>query len=151
MPDNSPAPVRVIGGGRAGCEVVIPQDFGCCGALTLHMGLEADGKACARNSIALLLAAEAEGPVDAIIINTSGCGTTIKDYGHLFTGDAVEAEARRVSALARDVTEFMAQLGLPATADQPGRLPRLDFLQHPLFGQTTRSSCLILIRDSAAS
>ncbi|MFC0200254.1 glycolate oxidase subunit GlcF [Paracoccus rhizosphaerae] len=138
--DINDATIRLLR--RAGCEVVIPQDFGCCGALTLHMGLEADGKARARDSIARLLAAEADGPLDAIIINTSGCGTTIKDYGHLFAGDAVEADARRVSALARDVTEFMAQLGLPAIADQPKQKMRVAYhsacsLQH---GQQIRSA-----------
>ncbi|MCZ2501203.1 glycolate oxidase iron-sulfur subunit, partial [Xylophilus sp. Kf1] len=76
---------------RAGVEVVIPQAFGCCGALTLHMGQEADGKARARDSIRRLLAAEEGGALDAVIINTSGCGTTIKDYGHLFKGDPMEA------------------------------------------------------------
>ena len=109
--DINDATIRLLR--RAGCEVVIPEAFGCCGAITLHMGDDADGKARARDSIARLLAAEVAGPLDAVIINTSGCGTTVKDYGHLFAGDALEAEARRVADLTRDVTEFIESLGLP--------------------------------------
>ena len=115
--DINDATIRLLQ--RAGVEVVIPQDFGCCGALTLHMGQEADGKARARDSIRRLLAAEEGGALDAVIINTSGCGTTIKDYGHLFKGDPMEADARRVAGLARDVTEFLVGLGLPARAGTP--------------------------------
>ena len=138
--DINDATIRLLR--RAGCDVVIPQSFGCCGALTLHMGDEADGKARARDSIARLLAAEAEGPVDAVIINTSGCGTTLKDYGHLFGGDPLEAEARRVSALSRDVTEFLDGLGLPEARTTEGQGMRVAYhsacsLQH---GQKIRSA-----------
>lgn len=138
--DINDATIRLLR--RAGCDVVIPQSFGCCGALTLHMGDEADGKARARDSIARLLAAEAEGPVDAVIINTSGCGTTLKDYGHLFAGDPLEAEARRVSALSRDVTEFLDGLGLPEARTTEGQGMRVAYhsacsLQH---GQKIRSA-----------
>lgn len=138
--DINDATIRLLR--RAGCDVVIPQAFGCCGALTLHMGDEADGKARARDSINRLLAAEAEGPLDAVIINTSGCGTTLKDYGHLFAGDPLEAQARRVAALARDVTEFLDGLGLPeirATESQGLRVAYHSAcsLQH---GQRIRSA-----------
>ncbi|MFN3275271.1 MAG: glycolate oxidase subunit GlcF [Paracoccus sp. (in: a-proteobacteria)] len=138
--DINDATIRLLR--RAGCEVVIPQAFGCCGALTLHMGDEADGKARARDSIARLLAAEAGGAVDAIIINTSGCGTTIKDYGHLFAGDPLEPQARRVAALTRDVSEFLDSLGLPARARPEGAGLRVAYhsacsLQH---GQRVRSA-----------
>ncbi|TRW98244.1 glycolate oxidase subunit GlcF [Paracoccus sp. M683] len=110
--DINDATIRLLR--RAGCEVVIPERFGCCGALTLHMGRTDDAKASARDSIHRLLAAEQQGgPLDAIIINTSGCGTTIKDYGHLFEGDPIEADAKRVSGLALDVTEFLERHGLP--------------------------------------
>ena len=138
--DINDATIRLLR--RAGCDVVIPQSFGCCGALTLHMGDEADGKARARDSINRLLAAEAEGPLDAVIINTSGCGTTLKDYGHLFSGDPLEAEARRVAALARDVTEFLDGLGLPEIRATGGQGLRVAYhsacsLQH---GQKIRSA-----------
>lgn len=138
--DINDATIRLLR--RAGCDVVIPPDFGCCGALTLHMGQEADGKARARDSIARLLAAEAEGPLDAVIINTSGCGTTVKDYGHLFKGDPLEADARRVAGLTRDVTEFLVALGLPDRSRPEGQGMRVAYhsacsLQH---GQQIRSA-----------
>ena len=113
-PDINAATIRLLT--RAGCEVVVPGDFGCCGALTHHMGREDEALASARRAIAALLAAEAGGPLDAIIVNTSGCGTTIKDYATMLAGDPAEPEARRVAALARDVTEFLAAHGLPPVA-----------------------------------
>ena len=63
---------------------------------------------------------EAEGGgLDAIVINTSGCGTTVKDYGHMFAGDPLAADAATVAGLARDVTELMAELGLAAEPSAP--------------------------------
>ena len=138
--DINDATIRLLR--RAGCQVVIPPQFGCCGALTLHMGQEEDARDRARDSIARLLAAEAGGKVDAIVINTSGCGTTIKDYGHLFAGDLMEDDARRVAGLARDVTEFLQALGLPDSTGDAGQGMRVAYhsacsLQH---GQQIRSA-----------
>lgn len=138
--DINDATIRLLR--RAGCEVVIPDDFGCCGALSLHMGRQDDARARARDSIARLLAAEASGGLDAIVINTSGCGTTIKDYGHLFAGEDIAAEAARVAGLARDVTEFLAGLGLPDHRRDEVRGLRLAYhsacsLQH---GQQIRAA-----------
>ncbi len=109
--DINDATIRLLR--RAGCEVVIPDHFGCCGALTHHMGREEDALRSARGTINGFLAADRAGALDAIIINTSGCGTTIKDYGHMFAGDATEAEAKKIAGLARDVTEFLEAHGLP--------------------------------------
>jgi glycolate oxidase iron-sulfur subunit len=108
--DINAATIRLLT--RHGCEVVIAQGTGCCGALVHHMGKtdEAHGFAAA-NIRAWSREADGEG-LDAIIINTSGCGTTIKDYGHLFERDPLAGDAARVSALAKDVTEFMAGIGL---------------------------------------
>ena len=106
---------------RAGCEVVVPRNLGCCGALTHHMGREHDARQTAARTIRAVLAAEAGGPFDAFVITTSGCGTTIKDYAAIFAGDPMEAEAARVAALARDVTEVLADLGLPPVT-RPGGL-----------------------------
>jgi glycolate oxidase iron-sulfur subunit len=60
--------------------------------------------------------------LDAIVINTSGCGTTVKDYGHMFAGHPLEAEAQAVAGLARDVSEVMVELGLTAPAAPPLRV-----------------------------
>ncbi|WBU62884.1 glycolate oxidase subunit GlcF [Paracoccus aerodenitrificans] len=118
--DINDATIRLLR--RAGCEVVIPQNFGCCGAMTLHMGREGEGRASARAAIASLIAADRHEALDAVIVNTSGCGTTIKDYGHLFAGDSIEPDAIRIAALARDVTEFLTAHGLPQTTPHPARV-----------------------------
>ncbi|MFD1881447.1 glycolate oxidase subunit GlcF [Paracoccus pacificus] len=110
--DINDATIRLLT--RTGCEVVIPPDPGCCGALTHHMGMSEPAHAQAAATIRSFLAADAEAPLDAIIINASGCGTTVKDYGTMFAGRPEEAEARKVAGLARDVTEFLDRLGLPA-------------------------------------
>lgn len=113
--DINDATIRLLR--RAGCEVVIPARFGCCGALTHHMGREADALQAARATIRGFLAADAHAPLDAIVINTSGCGTTIKDYGKIFAGDPMRPQAERVARLARDVTEFLEAHGLPKVRD----------------------------------
>ena len=105
---------------RHGCEVVIPEGAGCCGALNHHLGQD-DGRAFARKNI-LAWSREIEGAgLDAIIINTSGCGTTVKDYGFLFRDDPeLKEKAAQVSALARDITEFVAEIGLQAPVAPSG-------------------------------
>ena len=109
--DINDATIRLLT--RLGVEVVVPQGMGCCGALTHHMGREADAhESAARNIRAFLGEVLGEG-LDAIIINTSGCGTTVKDYGHMFRGDPLAADAAKVSGLAKDVTEYLDALGLP--------------------------------------
>lgn len=104
--DINDATIRLLR--RLGCEVVIPQGLGCCGALTHHMGREADAHAAARATVAAFTAEKAKG-LDAIVINTSGCGTTVKDYGHMLGTD----EAAEVAGLAMDVSELLVKLGLP--------------------------------------
>ncbi len=99
-----------------GYDVTLSEGEGCCGALTLNMGKEASAKAFAKRNIDAWHAQREKGPLDAIIINTSGCGVAVKDYAHLFAGDPAYAEkAKYVSSLARDITEFAAQqrMGAP--------------------------------------
>jgi glycolate oxidase iron-sulfur subunit len=98
-----------------GFDVVLPEGDGCCGSLTLHMGKEAEGKSYAKKNIDAWHAERENGPLDAIIVNASGCGTTIKDYAHLFAGDpAYATKAKYVSSLAKDITEFAAQQKIDA-------------------------------------
>jgi glycolate oxidase iron-sulfur subunit len=118
-PQINEATVRLLT--RHGVEVVVAEGAGCCGALTHHMGREAD----ALTSIKANVAAwnrEAEGArLDAIVINASGCGTTVKDYGFMLRNDADWAEpAARISALAQDVSEFLTGLGLGAPVRETG-------------------------------
>ena len=98
---------------RLGAEVVVAEGMGCCGALEHHMGdTDASHTRAARN-IRAWMKAKAEGGLDRIVINTSGCGTTVKDYGHMFRHDAtLAADAATVSGLARDVSEVIAELDL---------------------------------------
>jgi glycolate oxidase iron-sulfur subunit len=83
------------------------------------MGKAAAGHAAAARTIDAWTAELERGGLDAVVINASGCGTTVKDYGFMFRGDSRHAEkARRIAELARDVTELAAELGLPpATRD----------------------------------
>jgi glycolate oxidase iron-sulfur subunit len=112
---------------RHGCEVVLAPGVGCCGALPLHMGRSAQGKALARSNIAAWGTELARG-LDAVVVNASGCGATVKDYGHFVGGK----EAQRIGALARDVTEFLVQVGLKPGNAAPYRVAYHDAcsLQH---------------------
>ncbi|OED46394.1 2-hydroxy-acid oxidase [Rhodobacteraceae bacterium (ex Bugula neritina AB1)] len=113
--DINDATIRLLT--RLGCEVVVAKGAGCCGALTHHMGREAESHATAARNI-FAWAAEMDGQgLDAIVINTSGCGTTVKDYGHMFRQDPLAADAARVSAIAMDISELLMQLELPEGAD----------------------------------
>ncbi len=106
--DINDATIRLLR--RLGCEVVIARGMGCCGALVHHMGKENESHAAAAKNIrAWMDEARGEG-LDAIVINTSGCGTTVKDYGHMFRNDPLAEDAAQVSRLARDVSELLVEL-----------------------------------------
>lgn len=105
---------------RHGCEVVVARGAGCCGAVDQHMGREDAAKSWARANIEAWLRADAESPIDAVLINASGCGTTVKDYGHLFQHDLqMAAKAKRISSITRDVTELLTELGVHRTTQAP--------------------------------
>ena len=105
--DINDATIRLLR--RLGCEVVVPKGMGCCGALTHHMGREAESHASARTNIAAFMTEKAGEGLDAIVINTSGCGTTVKDYGHMIGS----ADAAAVSALTMDISELLLKLDFP--------------------------------------
>ena len=99
---------------RLGVEVVLPRDAGCCGSLVHHMGKEEQALDSARNMVDVWNREIENGGLDAIIITTSGCGTTIKDYGYMLRHDENYRErAERVAALAKDVTEYLSDIDLP--------------------------------------
>jgi glycolate oxidase iron-sulfur subunit len=99
---------------RHGVEVVLVADEQCCGALTHHMGDDRDALARARANITAWLTEAERGGLDAIVVTASGCGTVIKDYGYLLRNDSDYAgPAASVSALAKDITEYVASLDLP--------------------------------------
>ena len=114
--DINDATIRLLT--RLGAEVVVAEGAGCCGALTHHMGKTAESHGTAARNIRAW-AAEMDGKgLDAIVINTSGCGTTVKDYGHMFRTDPLAADAARVSAIAMDVSEVLMKLDLPEGASK---------------------------------
>ncbi len=114
--DINDATIRLLR--RLGCEVVVAKGAGCCGALTHHMGKVDESHASAATNIrAWVHEMDGEG-LDAIVINTSGCGTTVKDYGHMFRNDPLAADAARVSEKAKDISEVLMELELPERADQ---------------------------------
>jgi glycolate oxidase iron-sulfur subunit len=115
-PQINAAAARVLA--RNGIEVVPVPGEGCCGALVHHLGRETDARAQARANIAAWMHIIETGGLDAILITASGCGTMVKDYGFLFRDEpAIAAQAAQVSALARDISEYLAALPLqPAQA-----------------------------------
>ena len=118
-PSITQATIRLLN--RHGVEVVIAPGQACCGSLEHHMGREAAALKKARTQVdAWILEIEGEG-LDAIVVNISGCGTTVKDYGFMLRTDPAYAEkAAKVSALARDVSEYLATLQIAPPAAPSG-------------------------------
>ncbi|MBU3888991.1 glycolate oxidase subunit GlcF [Methylosinus sporium] len=107
---------------RLGAEIVVAEGAGCCGALPHHLGKSAESHALARHNIEAWTREIECGGLDHIVIDTSGCGTTVKDYGHMFRDDpALAQKAARIAAMARDVTEIVAALDFAPSVDV-GRL-----------------------------
>jgi glycolate oxidase iron-sulfur subunit len=103
---------------RHGVEVIVLGGSACCGALTLHMGKEEQAKSVARHFVSDVMAEMKKHPVDAVVITASGCGTTVKDYGHLLAADPeLSADAARVARMTRDVSELIHELELRASQD----------------------------------
>ncbi|WP_170405902.1 glycolate oxidase subunit GlcF [Ruegeria arenilitoris] len=114
--DINDATIRLLT--RLGCEVVVAEGAGCCGALTHHMGKVKDSHKAAKANIRAWIAEMDNGGLDAIVINTSGCGTTVKDYGHMFRNDPLAEDAAQVSRIAMDISELLVQLDLPEGTDK---------------------------------
>ncbi len=141
--DINDATIRILR--RHGCEVVIARGMGCCGALTHHMGKTDESHAsAARNIRAWMREYRAEG-LDAIVINTSGCGTTVKDYGFMFRDDPLAEDAAKVSELACDISELLMELDLPEGGAEPLRVAyhAACSLQH---GQQIKTHPKILLK-----
>lgn len=110
-PDINDATVRILA--RRGVDVTVANGAGCCGALVHHMGREDEALVQAKANIDAWVHEIEKDPVDAILINASGCGTTVKDYAHMFKNDPDYADkARQVSELTQDVTEFLEDYSL---------------------------------------
>jgi glycolate oxidase iron-sulfur subunit len=119
QPQINQAAIRVLT--RHGIEVVLAAGEGCCGSLVHHLGREQDALAAARANIDAWMAEIAAGGLDAIVVTASGCGTTVKDYGFMLRGDSAYAgKAARISALARDISEYLAGLDLSPAGKSEG-------------------------------
>ncbi|SHI46904.1 glycolate oxidase iron-sulfur subunit [Shimia gijangensis] len=114
--DINDATIRLLT--RLGCEVVVAKGAGCCGALTHHMGKTEESHATAAKNIKAWCHEMDDKGLDAIVINTSGCGTTVKDYGYMFRHEALAADAKRISDIAMDVSELLMKLDLPEGEDK---------------------------------
>jgi len=112
-PSIRAAAMRLIA--RAGFEVVLVEGEGCCGALSEHLGRADEARAFA---VANVVSWTRAGPFDAIVTTAAGCGTTLKAYGHRLSGDA---DAADVASRARDVLEFIEEVGLPPVT-RPGAM-----------------------------
>jgi glycolate oxidase iron-sulfur subunit len=126
-----------------GCEVVVPKEQFCCGALAAHAGIRDAARELARKNFSAFLRDD----YDAIITNAAGCGSTLKEYDHLFSPDEAEhSQARAFAAKTRDVTEFLAALGLTAKLNPlPLRVTYQDSC-HLLHGQKIREAPRTLLR-----
>ena len=143
--DINDATIRLLR--RLGCEVVIAKGAGCCGALTHHMGREDEAHASAAANIRAW-GAEMDGEgLDAIVINTSGCGTTVKDYWHMFRSSDLSAQAEKVSGIAMDISELLSKLQIPEGAPKGIRVAyhAACSLQH---GQKVKSAPKDLLKKA---
>jgi glycolate oxidase iron-sulfur subunit len=113
-PQINDATIRLLA--RRGVDVEVAQGAGCCGALVHHMGREAAAIEQAKRNVDAWVKVMSKGPVDGIIINASGCGTMVKDYGHLLKAHSgYVRHAAEIAGLAKDITEFLSgyDLGAP--------------------------------------
>jgi len=127
-----------------GCEVVVPAKQVCCGALASHAGVRDAARGLARRN----LKAFSNDEFDAIVTNAAGCGSTLKEYSHLFTKDEPEFQAAtEFESRVRDVTEFLASLGMVASLKpNPLRVTYQDSC-HLLHGQKVREAPRTLLRE----
>ncbi len=133
------ATIRILT--RLGVEVVIAEGMGCCGAVTHHIGkTKASHKSAAANIKAWKAA-----DVDAVVINTSGCGTTVKDYGHMFRESELAEDASEIAAKARDISEILLEIGIKGQADLKVAYHAACSLQH---GQQIKEAPKTLLRNA---
>jgi glycolate oxidase iron-sulfur subunit len=140
--DVNAATVRVLA--AEGCDVVVPQAQGCCGALSFHAGREDEGLTFARR----LIDAFERAQVDTIVVNVAGCGSTLKEYGYLLRDDPKYAErAAAFSSRVRDVTELLAELEPIAPRHPVGARVAYHDACHLAHGQGVRKQPRAILRS----
>ena len=126
-----------------GCEVVVPKEQSCCGALSAHAGFRDAARGFARKNLEAFQLHD----FDAIVTNAAGCGSTMKEYDHLFSTHELEhAQARAFAAKTRDVAEFLADLGLTAKLGSLRLRVTYQDSCHLLHGQKIREAPRKLLR-----
>ncbi|WCM88140.1 glycolate oxidase subunit GlcF [Acidovorax sp. NCPPB 3576] len=131
-PNINAATARVLD--AAGIQTVVAPQAGCCGAVRFHLNDQAGGKAQMRANIDAWWPFVEQGGVEAIVMNASGCGVTVKDYGHLLRDDPAYAErAARIGALTQDLSEWLPELLAGLAGTLRGRVvpPDTLFAYHP--------------------
>jgi glycolate oxidase iron-sulfur subunit len=129
LPNINSATARVLD--AAGIQTVVAEDAGCCGAICTHLGDRDGGLADMRRNIDAWWPSVVSGKVEAIVMNASGCGATVKDYGHALAHDEAYADkARRISELTRDLSELLPDL-VPRLQPRMHRKPAARLAFHP--------------------
>ncbi len=123
MPNVNSATARVLD--AAGIQTIAADGAGCCGAIRTHLGDQGGGLADMRRNIDAWWPLVSSGAVEAIVMNASGCGVTVKEYGHALAHDADYADrAQQISALTRDLSELLPDLVAPLTPKLKPRAKR---------------------------
>jgi len=139
------ATIRVLN--RNGIEVVVPEGQACCGALHVHAGFREQARAQARKNLDAMLRDD----VEAIVTNSAGCGSTMKEYDDLLAGDpAYAVKAKQFAATVRDVTEYLAEKGLRAPSPRAGKRVTYQDPCHLAHGQRVRSAPRELLAAAGA-
>ena len=129
MPNINSATARVLD--AAGIQTVVADKAGCCGAIRSHLGDQEGGLADMRRNIDAWWPLISNGQVEAIVMNASGCGVTVKEYGHALAHDSAYAgRAQRVSALTRDLSELLPDM-VPMLKDKLGTVQKRQLAFHP--------------------
>ncbi|MDE0809017.1 MAG: glycolate oxidase subunit GlcF [Alphaproteobacteria bacterium] len=146
-PSINEATIRLLT--RHGVEVVVAKGAGCCGSLNHHLGNEAPALAAARANIDAWSNEAVLRGLDAIVVNASGCGTTIKDYGWVFREDPAYADkAAHIASITRDITEVMEEIGIAAPAIETGQVVTYHSACSMQHGQKIKTAPQALLRQA---
>jgi glycolate oxidase iron-sulfur subunit len=144
--DVNQATMRVLR--RNGCDVVLPKNQICCGALNVHNGESSAARQMARRNIDIFLETNVDAGIDAIVVNAAGCGAAMKEYGFLLRDDPDYREkAERFSALVKDAGEFLAGIGLVTKLDPIEMTVAYQDPCHLAHGQRVRAQPRKLLRS----
>jgi len=129
LPNINSATARVLD--AAGIQTMVAEEAGCCGAIRSHLGDQAGGLADMRRNIDAWWPSVISNKIEAIVMNASGCGATVKDYGHALAHDEAYADkAKRISELTRDLSELLPEL-VPLLKPRIHRKPTARLAFHP--------------------